>query len=120
TDEVDDEAAVGGAAGGAVEEGLAVGWPQRGPAGVVAVEESDVAGVCKRVPEAEHARVARRRQRPRRTADGGARGRAAGGGRRRCGDGRAEATAAVVAGAAHRGGGGCGRGACGRVRGRSG
>ncbi|KAB8082567.1 hypothetical protein EE612_004490, partial [Oryza sativa] len=62
TNEVDDEAAVGGAAGGAVEEGLAVGWPQRGPAGVVAVEESDVAGVCKRVPEAEHARIARRRQ----------------------------------------------------------
>jgi hypothetical protein len=61
TDEVEHKAAVGEAVGGAVEEGLAVGRPERG-LGVVAVEEGVVARVRQRVPEAEHARVARRRR----------------------------------------------------------
>jgi len=58
TDEVEDDAAVGEAAGGAVEEGLAVGEPEHG-IGAVGVEEAVVARVRQRVAEAEHARVAR-------------------------------------------------------------
>jgi len=59
TDEVEDDAAVGEAAGGAVEEGLAVGEPEHGVGVVVAVDEVVVARVRQRVAEAEHARVAR-------------------------------------------------------------
>lgn len=62
TYEVEDDAAVGEAAGGAVEEGLAVGQAERGLTGVVAEDEAVVARVGQRVPEAEHARVARLRR----------------------------------------------------------
>lgn len=56
TDEVDDEAAIGPAAGGAVEECLAVGQPRDGARrGGVADE---VAGVDERVAEAEETAVA--------------------------------------------------------------
>ena len=61
TDEVDDEAAIREAAGGAAEEGLPVWRPERGLAGVVAVEEGEVARVRQRVPEAEHPRDTRSR-----------------------------------------------------------
>lgn len=60
TDEIDDEAAVGEAAGGVVEEGLAVGRPERGLPGVVGVDEAVVARVRQWIPKAEHPRVARR------------------------------------------------------------
>jgi hypothetical protein len=64
TDEIEDDAAIAEAAGGAVEEGLAVGEPQL-VTGVVAVDEALVARVRPRVAKAEHARVARgRRRRP--------------------------------------------------------
>jgi hypothetical protein len=60
TDEVEDEAAIGEAAGGAVEEGLAVGQPHRGLAGVVREDEVVVARVRQGVPEVEQPPVARR------------------------------------------------------------
>jgi hypothetical protein len=58
TDEVEDEAAIGEAAGGAVEEGLAVG--QHGLVGVVREDEAVVARVRQGVPEVEQPREARR------------------------------------------------------------
>jgi len=61
-DEVEDEAAVGESPRGAAKEGLAVGLPECGLAGAVAVVESEVAGIGQRVPEAEHARVTRQRR----------------------------------------------------------
>ena len=58
---VDDEAAVGAAAGGLAEVGLAVGQARGGEDLRRAVLD-EVAGVGQRVPEAEQARVARRRR----------------------------------------------------------
>ena len=58
TEEVDDEAAVGGSAGGVVVEGHPVRRPREGPAGG-GREDGRVAGVGERVAEAEHAGVAR-------------------------------------------------------------
>ena len=60
TNEVDDEAAIGEAAGSVVEVGLAVGQPEHGRAGIVGVDEAVVARVRQGVPEAEHPRVAPR------------------------------------------------------------
>lgn len=59
TDEVNDEAAVAGPAGGAAEEGPPVRRRAVGAAGLPAGRQSDVvAGVRQRVAEAEDARVA--------------------------------------------------------------
>lgn len=61
TDEIDNEAAIGEASGGTVEEGLAIGWPECGLAGVIDEDEDEavVARVRQRVPEAEYPREAR-------------------------------------------------------------
>ena len=53
TNEVDDEAAIGGAAGGATEEGLAVGRLVEGDGGEAGALEDEVASVRVRVAEAE-------------------------------------------------------------------
>ena len=70
--EVDDEPAVAEAAGGAVEEGLAVGERQDG---VVGGHAGQVAGVGDGVAQAEQARVAGRTRRvvPAGRHDGGVR-----------------------------------------------
>ena len=53
TDEVDDEAAVGGAAGGAAEEGLAVGGVVEGDGGEAGALVDEITGVRVGVAEAE-------------------------------------------------------------------
>lgn len=54
TEEIEEVAAVGVAAGGAAEEGLAVGEAPRGVREVVRHGEQEVARVRERVPEAEY------------------------------------------------------------------
>lgn len=53
TDEVDDQAAIGGAAGGASEEGLAVGGLVEGDGGEAGALQDEVSSVRVRVAEAE-------------------------------------------------------------------
>jgi hypothetical protein len=65
TDEVNDEAAVGAAAGGVAEVVHAVGQARRGEVVRDAVHHQ-VAGVHQGVPEVEDGRVLPRRRRPRR------------------------------------------------------
>ena len=54
TEEIEQVAAVGVSAGGAAEEGLAVGEVPRGVREVVGHGEQEVAGIRERVPETEH------------------------------------------------------------------
>lgn len=54
TEEVEQVATVGVAAGGAAEEGLSVGEVPRGVREVVGHGEQEVAGIRERVPETEH------------------------------------------------------------------
>ena len=61
TNEVDDKAAIGGAAGGATEEGLAVGRLVEGDGGEAGALEDEVPSVRVRVAEAKDGVKPRRR-----------------------------------------------------------